>query len=222
MVRDGRDRTAARACFFDLDGTLIDSRADLAATVNETRRAAGLPPLEMDEVLVHVGHGAKHLLSHAIAERPDAAETLWDVFQKNYAAHMNREVTLYPGVRRTLTELAARGWKLGVNTSKPAFATQAILARFGLTDLFAGAVVAGGDCPAFKPSALPLEMCAARLGGHRLSARDWMVGDSDADMLCAANAGVNGAFCSFGFGRLGAAPCTVRIDSFEELLTHLA
>ena len=56
------------ACYFDMDGTLIDSRADLAATVNHTRRDLGLAEKPQDEILSHVGRGARHLLANAIPE----------------------------------------------------------------------------------------------------------------------------------------------------------
>lgn len=209
------------ACFFDMDGTLIDSRADLAATVNHTRRDLGLDELPMDDVLCHVGQGAKYLLAHAIPEKADEVERLWEIFQSHYAEHMLETVELYPTVRRTLDELSSRGWLLGVNTAKPAFATRAILEHFGLMRYFKGAIVAGGDCPEMKPSALPLRQCASLMRGHRLSSRDWMVGDSWTDMQCATNAGIKGAFCSFGFGKLGDSRYTIKINRMEELLRHL-
>ena len=209
------------ACFFDMDGTLIDSRADLAATVNHTRRDLGLAELPVDEVLSHVGQGAKYLLSHAIPERTNEADMLWDLFRSHYAEHMIESVQLYPGVRSTLAELSDRGWLLGINTSKPAFATRAILERFGLLRYFGNAIVAGGDCAELKPSALPLRQCATLMRGHRLSSHDWMVGDSWTDMQCAANAGVKGAFCAFGFGKLADSRYTVKINRFDELLRHL-
>ena len=209
------------ACFFDMDGTLIDSSADLAATVNHTRRDLGLGEISVEEVLRHVGYGARRLLADAIPERAGDADLLWETFQSHYAEHMIESVKLYPGVKSTLEELADRGWLLGVNTSKPAFATHAILEKFGLARLFGRAVVAGGDCEEMKPSAMPLRKCASLMRGHRLSSHDWMVGDSGADMQCAANAGIKGAFCTFGFGRPGDFRCTVRINRFDELLRHL-
>ena len=57
--------------------------------------------------------------------------------------------------------------------------------------------------------------------GHRLSSRDWMVGDNWTDLKCAENAGVKSAFCSYGFGRLGDSRYTVRINRFEELLRYM-
>lgn len=208
------------AVFFDMDGTIIDSRADLAATVNHTRRDLGLAELPQDEVLSHVGRGAKYLLSHAIPEHAEEADRLWELFRSHYAEHMLDNTELYPTVRSTLAELHDRGWLLGVNTAKPRFATVAILEHFGLMRYFGNAIVAGGDCAEMKPSALPLRECASRMRGHRLSSHDWMVGDNWTDMQCAVNAGVKGAFCTFGFGLLNDARATVKINRMEELLRH--
>ena len=120
-----------------------------------------------------------------------------------------------------MAELADRGWLLGVNTNKPAVATRLIIDALGLRRFFGTAVIAGGDCAEMKPSAQPLRDCAARLRGHRLSAHDWMVGDNWTDMECAANAGVKGCFCTFGFGRLQEARYTVKINRMDELLRLL-
>lgn len=208
------------AIFFDMDGTLIDSKADLAATVNHTRRDLGLAEWTMEDILQHVGLGAKHLLAHAIPERASDVDRLWEIFQSHYAEHMIEAVTLYPGVARTIAELHDRGWLLGINTAKPNFATHAILEKFGLTRYFGNAVIAGGDCAEMKPSALPLRECAARMNGHRLSSHDWMVGDNWTDLQCATNAGVKGAFCTYGFGVLKDARYTVRISRLDELLRY--
>jgi len=208
-----------RAAFFDLDGTLIDSRADLAATVNHTRRDLGLPEKSVEEVIAQVGRGARYLLTHAIPERAQDADELLKLFLGHYGEHMLDHCALYPGVVETLEELRSRGYLLGINTAKPAFATRAILEHFGLTDFFGEAVIAGGDCPEMKPSAAPLLACALRMGGHRVTPDDWMVGDNWTDMECARNAGVRGIFCDFGFGLLNDAPCDDRIRCFSELLS---
>ena len=218
----------APAFFFDMDGTIIDSRADLAATVNHTRRDLGLPEIAQEAVLACVGQGAKYLFAHAVPEafegadaavppREETVERLWGIFRSHYAEHMLERCALYPGVEETLRELARRGCPLGVNTSKPNFATKAILEHFGLDGLFGAAVIAGGDCEEKKPSPKPLRACAARLG-HVLSSDDWMVGDSWTDLDCAANAGVRGAFCAFGFGTLGSSAYAARLERFSDLL----
>ena len=203
------------AMFFDMDGTLIDSKADLAATVNHTRRDLGLAALPVETVVGFVGQGARHLLAHAIPER--TGDEVAEIFRSHYAEHCCESVALYPGVRETLEELARRGWALGINTNKPNFATKMILDKFGIAGLFGDAVVAGGDCAEMKPSARPLKECAERMG-RVLSPLDWMVGDSWTDLDCAANAGVKGAFCAYGFGQLRNSRYDLRVESFADLL----
>ena len=203
------------AMFFDMDGTLIDSKADLAATVNHTRRDLGLAALPLETVVGFVGQGARHLLAHTIPER--TGDEVAEIFRSHYAEHCCESVALYPGVRETLEELARRGWALGINTNKPNFATKMILAKFGIAGLFGDAIVAGGDCAEMKPSARPLAQCAERMG-RVLSPHDWMVGDSWTDLDCAANAGVKGAFCAYGFGQLRDSRYDLRVESFADLL----
>ena len=210
----------SNAVFFDMDGTLIDSKADLAATVNHTRRDLGLAEVSQETVIGFVGRGADYLLDHAIPEHV-GEKRVHEIFQGHYAEHCCESVTLYPGVRETLEELRRRVWLMGINTNKPGFATRMILEKFGLARLFGDAVVAGGDCAELKPSALPLRECAAKMNGHRLSPHDWMVGDSWTDLASASNAGIKSAFCSFGFGVLGDVRYTVKINRFDELLRYL-
>ena len=136
---------------------------------------------------------------------------------RRYAEHCCDRVELYPGVMRTLEALASRGWHLGIVTNKPAFAARRILEHLGIRGLFGNAVVAGGDCTELKPSAAPLVECASRIS-HDVSAADWMVGDSWTDMACATAAGVKGAFCAFGFGRLRDADYAVRLERMDDLL----
>ena len=209
------------AVFFDMDGTLIDSRTDLAATVNFTRAALGLAPIPLEAAVACVGNGARHLLERAIPEQAGRFDAIWPLYVEQYRAHMLDRTTLYPSVRATLAALHERGWRMGVNTNKPNFACRAILEHFGLARYFGDAVVAGGDCPEMKPSAQPLRLAASRMGGHRLSSRDWMVGDNWTDMESGANAGVKTAFCTFGFGRLKDARCTLKINRLDELLRVL-
>jgi len=207
------------ALFFDLDGTLFDTRADLAATVNHTRRDLGLAELPVETVLSFVGQGAGYLLEHAIPERK--VDEVRTIFRSHYAAHCCDQLKPYPGVLETLEEFRRRGYKLGVNTNKPNFATHAIFEKFGLADYFGDAVIAGGDGFPLKPDPASLHACAARMG-HTLTTADWMVGDSHPDLRCAEAAGVRSAFCAFGFGALNGASYTVRIERFSDLLVHLS
>ena len=209
------------AVFFDMDGTLFDSRADLASAVNYTRAELGLRPLPQETVVGFVGRGARHLLENAVPEMSGRFDELWPRFSANYRAHMLDETVLYPGVRETLDELSSRGWLMGINTNKPNFAARDMLRHFGILNHFGDAIVAGGDCAELKPSAMPIIECARRMGGHEVSPGDWMVGDNWTDMDSGRNAGVKTAFCTFGFGHLNDSRCTVSIDSFPDLLRNL-
>lgn len=205
-----------KAIFFDLDGTLFDTRRDLAATVNHTRRDLGLAELSAETVIAYVGQGARYLLTHAIPETDRPFEDLWTIFRSHYAEHCCETLTPYPGVLETLEAFRRAGWQLGINTNKPNFAAHAIFEKFALKDLFGAAVVAGEDGFPLKPDAGSLRTCAERLG-HTLTADDWMVGDSWTDLKCAANAGVKGAFCAFGFGQRADAHYDLWLDRFDDL-----
>ena len=209
------------AVFFDLDGTIFDSRADLASAVNYTRRDLGLSLLPQDVVIGFVGRGARHLLENAIPEKAGCFDELWPQFSANYRAHMLDETVLYPGVRTTLAALADRGWLMGINTNKPNFAAREMLAHYGILRYFGDAIIAGGDCVEMKPSGLPLRECAARMRGHRLSSHDWMVGDNWTDMESGTAAGLKTAFCTFGSGHLRESRYTIKINRFDELLRYL-
>lgn len=206
-----------KAIFFDLDGTLFDTRRDLASTVNHTRRDLGLGELETDVVIGFVGHGARYLLEHAIPESDRPFEDLWTIFRTHYAEHCCETLTPYPGVMETLERFRRAGWKMGVNTNKPNFATAAIFEKFGLKEMFGAAVIAGGDGFPLKPDAKSLEACAEKLG-HKLSFEDWMVGDSAADLRCATAAGVKSAYCAYGFSEVKDVRFDLKIERFEELL----
>lgn len=208
------------AAFFDMDGTLVDSRADLAAAVNATRREFGYAELPLEEVVACVGNGARYLLEHAIPEAAGRFDELWPMHMRNYSTHLLDTTSLYPGVRSTLAELHDRGWLMGIVTNKPGDFTRTILDHFGIARYFGAGIVGGGDCAEMKPSAMPLREAASRLRGHRLSSHDWMVGDNWTDMECGRNAGVKTAFCTFGFGSLRDSRYNVKINRFDELLRH--
>lgn len=209
-----------KVCFFDVDGTLFDTRVDLASTVNATRVELGLDPWPVEAVVKNVGQGARYLLAHSIPETDRPFDELWPIFKGHYAEHCCETLKPYPGVLEVLPELKRRGWLLGVNTNKPNFAVKKILEKFGLTDLFGEAIVAGGDGIALKPDPASLRACAEKLG-HVLTPADWMVGDSWTDLKCAESAGIKSAFCSFGFGFQKDSSYTVKIDSFQSLLSFL-
>lgn len=205
-----------KTALFDLDGTLIDSRADLALAVNLTRQDFGLPPRSEAEVIACVGEGMRLLIERAIPERPE----LWDAMVQrqrvNYLAHCLDNTTLYPGVLETLAALGAAGWHLGVVTNKPGTITGPILEGLGIARCF-GAVVGGGDCPALKPDPAPLLQAAAQMG-VTLDAADWMVGDNFTDLEAGRRMGMKRCFCRFGFGTLRGEDYDLAVDRMTDFL----
>ena len=188
---------------FDLDGTLADTRADLASAVNRTRLALGLPAVPLARVVDSVGNGLSKLLERIIPERDDvpAAEkrALW---MREYAAHWLDETALYPGIAEALRDLCRRGWRLAVLSNKPDEATQAVVAGLGIAGWF-GVVQGGTPGIPLKPDPASVEAVVRASGYDGPRSRIWVVGDNYTDLAAARNAGVKSCFCRFGFGRAG-------------------
>jgi phosphoglycolate phosphatase len=185
-----------RAALFDLDGTLIDSRADLCTAGNAARAAVGLAPISMVELGGHVGDGASKLVERLTpgADAPGRAAAM-AAFRTTYAACCCDRTTAYAGVPELLDRLAAHGWRLAVVTNKPADFSLRILAHLGL-DRHLGAVI-GGDGPR-KPDPAPLHLALDRLGAA--AAQAWMIGDHHTDLRAGRAAGCRTLLCRWGFG----------------------
>jgi phosphoglycolate phosphatase len=209
---------------FDLDGTLLDTGADLAAAANHALAVAGRSPLPVAEVVARVGGGTRAMLTQVLGATGEVDEPLVDrllpellgYYQANMAVHTRP----YPGVRATLDALAARGVRLGVVTNKLERFATALLAQTGLADPFA--CVIGGDSAGVsrpKPAPDAIVRLRERLGGGATA----FVGDSRFDVAAAAAAGVPVIACRFGFAgdevdTLGA---DAVIDGFGQLLPAL-
>ena len=203
---------------FDLDGTLIDSRADLALAVNLTRGELGLPPLPQAQVVGYVGEGVRKLLAQAIPERPQDLERALAINQRHYLAHLLDQTRLYPGVRPALDRLDQGGVRLLVVTNKPSLATGLILEGLGIAGLMA-AVIGGGDCPALKPDPAPLRLALERAGCAADGA--WMAGDHVTDLEAGRRAGLKRCFCRYGFGDPRQEAWDLAVDDLSELAAHL-
>ncbi|MCL2104602.1 MAG: HAD-IA family hydrolase [Kiritimatiellaeota bacterium] len=208
-----------KTALFDLDGTLIDSRTDLALAVNLTRNDFGLPPLSEAAVVAAIGEGVRTLLARTIPECAGMIDTLLERQRFHYSAHFLDNTILYPNFDVVLRTLKARGWKLGIVTNKPALFTRPILEGLGVLDVF-DAIIGGGDCPLLKPDPAPLHLAAERMGPP-LDGNDWMIGDHFTDLDAATRAGIRSCFCRFGFGEQRDATFTAAVESPSELLDVL-
>lgn len=182
---------------FDLDGTLIDSRLDLAHAVNAARAHMGMPPLENDLVCSYVGNGAPLLMRRALGEQASEAEVerALEFFLQYYRDHALDCTTLYPGVRQSLDRLRAAGKRMAVLSNKPVEVSRAILGGLRVdADFFR---VYGGDSFAFKkPHPIGVETLIREAGVAR--ERTMMVGDSSVDIHTARNAGVKSCGLTYG------------------------
>lgn len=185
---------------FDLDGTLIDSRADLAAAVNRMRARHGLAPLALDTIASYVGDGVRMLAGRSLQSAPVDPELATRQVSEAYAAHLTEGTTAYPGVDAGLRALYAAGHVLALATNKPGDLARRLVDHFGWTPLFA-VLIGGGDAPELKPSPLPLQLAMQRTGFT--PANTWMVGDHHTDIEAAQAAGVRSIYLENGIGHPG-------------------
>jgi phosphoglycolate phosphatase len=203
---------------FDLDGTLIDSRRDLANAGNATRIHMGMPPLEDERVCSYVGNGAPVLVRRLLGS--DATEVQvqegLEFFIEYYGDHKLDCTTLYPGVPQALDRLRDAGVSLAVLTNKPVRISRAIMAGLGIEGHFRQ--IYGGNSFDFKkPNPIGVETLMAECAAGR--ERTMMVGDSSVDVETARNASVKSCRVSFGFEAetTAMAPPDLRVDRMEEL-----
>jgi|SRR6185436_822580 len=206
---------------FDLDGTLVDSRLDLATAVNATRERLALPPLPVETIAAMVGEGARTLLRRALPERVagEAFEVALALFLDVYFERCLDATVAYPGIPELLAALAPR-LPLAVLTNKPERHSRRILDGLGIA-AHVGLLVGGDTLPMRKPDPAGLLHIAARWAAS--PQRLLLVGDSDVDVATARSAGTPLALVAWGFGALdrsaaGAAWC---VDSPAELLAGL-
>lgn len=204
---------------FDLDGTLIDSKLDLAHAVNATRVHLGMPPLDCELIATYVGNGAPVLVRRALGpETPEAqVEPALRYFLDYYSEHMLDHTRAYPGVPEALAGLDAAGVRMAVLTNKPVKVSGRILEGLGLARYFA-LVYGGNSFEQKKPHPIGVETLMRELDST--PERTLLVGDSSVDVRTARNAGVRVCGVSYGFQpeTLQEDPPDMMVDRPEEIV----
>lgn len=204
------------AVLWDLDGTLVDSREDIACAGNVARAALGLEALPVTDVAAMVGDGMGALLRRLCGDDPMALGLAEAEFVAHYAEHCADRTTVYPGVAAALAAIAAAGIPQGVVTNKPLAFTRRILDATGLAGSFA--TVQGGDGPR-KPAPDQLYAACAELAIDVADA--WMVGDHHTDLLAGRAAGCRTAHCTWGIGHADGVAHDLSLTLPGELLPAL-
>ena len=129
---------------FDLDGTLIDSRADLAASVNHVLASLGRPQLPSEQLVAFVGDGARMLVQRALAAvGDDRVSIALDRFLAHYGSHLLDRTHPYSGIPSLLNQLSAADVVLSLESNKPEAMCRTILDGLGWLPRFVA--VLGGD-----------------------------------------------------------------------------
>lgn len=175
---------------FDLDGTLLDTLADLATAVNYALRQHGMPEHTIDDVRRFVGNGVRKLMERAIpdGEKNPDFEATFATFREYYMHHSLDTTRPYPGIIETLEALKEQGCRLAVVSNKMMAATKELCQHF-----FADTIeVAIGENEAAgirkKPAPDTVFEALRQLGEEKDSAV--YVGDSDVDLETANNSGL--------------------------------
>ncbi|MDL2400618.1 HAD family hydrolase [Rhizobium mayense] len=186
---------------FDLDGTLLDTHADLVESLNHTIAALELAPVNYSDLTYLVGNGAQVMIERACKLRgyilkSEELPTLLQRFIAHYIETMPGLTQPYPGLLAALDALRAQGYKFAVCTNKMESLARILLERLGLTHYFE-AITGGDTFTVRKPNAEHLIGTVERAGGDLR--RTVMIGDSINDILVARNAGVPSIAVPFGY-----------------------
>jgi len=207
-----------RLAILDLDGTLLDTLDDLAASVNAALAQVGLPPRQRPEIERFVGDGARNLLARAVAPRTELLEPALAAWWVHYRAHCLERTRPFPGIPELLTR---SGRRLAVHTNKPGSLARQIFAGLGLLDRFA--IVTGGDEAPRKPDPAGTLAIMRRLGAR--ASDTVFIGDSPTDVRTARGAGVRLVGVGWGFrpeAELRAAGAVTVVQTVAELAPWLA
>ena len=188
-----------RLVIFDLDGTLLNTIADLAMSTNYALRCCGFPEHEVQEYLYFVGNGITKLFERALPEASRSAENIARMrtcFLEYYTEHNTDCTRPYDGIAQLLATLSARGVKVAVASNKYQAGTEKLI-RYFFPEVPFVAVLGQREGVPVKPAPDIVYDIMQRAGVEK--ADTLYVGDSDVDMRTALNSGVDACGVCWGF-----------------------
>ena len=210
-----------RAVLFDLDGTLIDTSAEIAGALEAAFRDLGLKTLSRTDVEKLIGKGVRVLVERALLQvgacgvDPDSAVLH---FEKRYEETVGTRSVLFPGAQAAMQRLSAAGMPMGVVTNKPRYFTEQLLERVGARP-YISAIVAGDDGFTRKPAPDMLLAACRRMGAEPHVTL--MLGDSHNDIVAARAAGLPIWCVPYGYNE-GRPPETLDADRLVDDLDAAA
>jgi HAD superfamily hydrolase (TIGR01509 family) len=204
---------------FDIDGTLLDSKRDIAGAQLAALKELGITHFTKEDIYPNIGKPLMETFTILLPKElhsqiPDVALT----YRKHYLAHAYDTTVLFPGVKEVITDLHANGFRLGVATTKSTETTMTMLEYFGVARYFEQ--IQGTDQMPCKPDPFIINKIIDEQRWDR--SVTVMVGDTDKDILAAKNAGIRSCAVTYGsFPRekFAVLDPTWIIDSFPELLS---
>ena len=184
-----------KAAIFDLDGTLLNTIADIANAVNSALWENGLPYRSVDEVMHFVGNGAHKLIERCVEDDPSKADDVLADFERIYGADCVNQTRPYSGIGALLRRLKEEGMLLGVLSNKPDFAAKKVCEHYfgGIFDFVDGE----RDGVKVKPDP---SLLLAELQKRGIKPSDAvMIGDGETDVKCAEAAGVDFVGVDWGY-----------------------
>ena len=214
-----------KAVLLDLDGTLIDTAADMATALNNLLQEEGQAPLPLEQVRPFVSQGGLVLTRLGFPGMSDEQqiESMRQRYLQHYFAIVADQSKLFDGFETILNELEQRGLDWGIVTNKPEWLTRPLLRQLQLLER-AGVVICGDTLARRKPDPLPLIVAAERL---QLSSRDCIyVGDDERDIVAGKAAEMKTLAAAYGYIQPGTDIQSWRanaiIDHPLDLLNHLS
>ncbi len=206
------------AILFDLDGTLVDTAEDLAASMNHALAEAGLGPVPPIEVRHLVGHGARRMLmrGYQIAANRDADDAEIDAALERFLNHYQENIAVhsqpFDGAVEMIERLGEKGARLAICTNKREAMAILLIKTLGLDGLF-DTIVGADTTSAAKPDPAPVRLCLERTRAQR----GVFIGDSDTDIRAANAASMPCLIARFGYGPLTLSDqATALFDSYDE------